>query len=96
MRDSDELIIPVGIPTDVESKPDLRALSKIHPFIWKSCCGLTVDKRLVLFLTQFIISFTIVVFSMVQLTIRDSCDNQIYIGLITTILGLFCPSPSIK
>jgi hypothetical protein len=62
---------------------------------WNSCC-LTVDKRFVVFTVQSITCLSIMVFSMVMLFFKDSCDNQIYISLISTIVGLYMPSPKIK
>ncbi len=62
---------------------------------WTSCC-LTMDKRFVVFAVQSITCLSVMIFSMVMLFFRDSCDNQIYVGLISTIIGLYMPSPKIK
>ena len=56
---------------------------------WKSCC-LTMDKRFVIFITQFCISIIILGFSMYQLLTANTCDEtQVYIGLISTIIGMY-------
>ena len=62
---------------------------------WTSCC-LTVDKRFVVFIVQSITCLSIMVFSMIMLFFKNSCDNQIYVGLISTIIGLYMPTPKIK
>ena len=61
---------------------------------WRSCC-LTVDKRFVVFATQSITCLSVMIFSMIMLFYKDSCDNQIYVGLISTIIGLYMPTPRI-
>ena len=63
---------------------------------WKSCC-LTMDKRFVIFISQFSISIIILGFSMYQLLTANTCDEtQVYIGLISTIIGIYMPQPKIK
>ena len=63
---------------------------------WKSCC-LTADKRFVVFITQFSISIIILSFSMYKLLTASTCDEtQVYIGLITMIIGVYMPQPTIK
>ena len=62
---------------------------------WRSCC-LTMDRRFLVFLVQSLICCSILVFSMIMLFYKDSCDNQIYIGLISTIIGLYMPTPRIS
>lgn len=69
----------------------------LEQYIWRSCCGLRLDKRLVLFLSQFSIAIIIIAFSLYRLHLDDSCESQqIYIGLITLIVGVFLPAPKVK
>jgi hypothetical protein len=62
---------------------------------WKSCC-LTVDKRFVIFISQFSISLSVLGFSLYRLLTVSTCDEtQIYIGLISTIIGIYMPQPKL-
>ena len=79
------------LKTAVHIKEELEE----HKNTWKSCC-LTVDKRFVVFITQALVASSILIFSMIMLFYKDSCDNQIYIGLISTIIGLYMPAPRIS
>jgi len=63
---------------------------------YKSCC-LTSDKRALQFFSQFTISVCILLFSMYMLINAEECsESQVYIGLITMIIGVYIPQPSIK
>jgi hypothetical protein len=62
---------------------------------WKSCC-LKTDKRAVSFFTQFFISILIIIFCLYQLHILDKCDSDIYMNLLTLILGTWLPQPTIN
>ena len=63
---------------------------------WTSCC-LTMDKRFVIFISQFSISLSVLGFSMYQLLTANTCDEtQVYIGLVSTIIGIYMPQPKIK
>jgi hypothetical protein len=63
--------------------------------VWKSCC-LRVDKRAITFFSQFTISLIIIIFCLGQLYILDKCDSDIYMNLLTLILGTWLPNPSMK
>ena len=63
---------------------------------WKSCC-LILDKRFVQFFTQMSVIILIIVFCIVQLVRLDDCNNQrAYVGLLTFIIGILLPQPTIK
>lgn len=63
---------------------------------WKSCC-LVMDRRFVVFITQFSISLAVLFFSMYKLLTSLTCDEtQVYIGLLTMIIGVYMPQPTIK
>jgi hypothetical protein len=69
----------------------------LEHYIWRSCCGMKLDKRVVVFTSQFIIALMIVIFSLFQLSISNDCNhNQLYTGLLTMIVGIFLPSPRVK
>ena len=63
---------------------------------YRSCC-LTSDKRALQFFSQFTICVGVLLFSMYKLINSDECEEtQVYIGLITMIIGVYIPQPSIK
>ena len=60
---------------------------------YKSCC-ISSDKRALAFFSQFTISISVLLFSFYKLINSDRCeDTQVYIGLITMIIGVYIPSP---
>lgn len=53
-----------------------------------SCCGRTVDRRLLLILINFVISVIIISFCIVELVISKTCeDKNSYLSLMTFIIG---------
>jgi len=67
----------------------------IERYMWKSCCGMLIDRRAVIFFSQLAISISIIIFCMTQLWIHhDDCDkNQLYTGILMTIVGVHLPQP---
>ena len=64
--------------------------------VWRSCC-FVADKRVIVFSSQLIIAFSVITFSFVQLARNNECEhNQLYVGLVTMIIGIFLPSPRVK
>ena len=63
---------------------------------YRSCC-LTSDKRALQFFSQFTICVGVLLFSMYKLINSEECEEtQVYIGLITMIIGIYLPNPKIK
>jgi hypothetical protein len=68
----------------------------LERYIWKSGC-FQADKRVIIFFSQFTICLMVISFSLYQLNKDDSCDHQqIYIGLLTMMVGIFLPAPRIQ
>jgi len=64
--------------------------------LWRSCC-LVTDRRMIVFFSQLIIGISVISFSFIQLAKNDECEsNQLYVGLVTMIIGIFLPSPRVK
>jgi hypothetical protein len=64
--------------------------------LWRSCC-LVTDRRMIVFFSQLIIGISVISFSFIQLARNDECEsNQLYVGLVTMIIGIFLPSPRVK
>lgn len=63
---------------------------------WNSCC-LKTDRRAVIYFSQFGLSASVVVLCIYQLLTKDDCNsNQLFLGLLTLILGVYLPSPKIR
>ena len=58
---------------------------------WKSCCGCNLDKRSVKFFSQLTISLIVVIFSLYQL--HKDKNTEIYLSLLTMILGVYVEAP---
>ena len=70
--------------------------NRVYADRWESCCGLIVDRRLVVYLGQLVSIAAIMAFCIYQLITIDSCpDKQGYMSLLTLLIGLLCPSPVI-
>ena len=65
---------------------------------WRSCCGMAVDKRILLFSCQAsisIITLTLCVYMLI--THKEDCDsNQLYSNILMMILGVWLPQPNMK
>jgi hypothetical protein len=64
---------------------------------WKSCC-FKVDKDFLKFFVQVFISLMILTLSIYKLIIMTSTneDKSLYVSLLTLILGIYTPQPTIK
>ena len=63
--------------------------------VWRSCC-FVVNKGMFKYATQCIICAMVLTFSMVQLFMGAEEDKSVYFSLISGILGLFSPGPSLE
>ena len=64
---------------------------------WKSCC-FKADKDFLKFFVQVAISLMILTLSIYKLVIMtsNSEDKSLYVSLLTLILGIYTPQPTIK
>jgi hypothetical protein len=61
---------------------------------WNTCCGKTSDRRLLQFIASLSISLLVLIFSAYQLSQHLDCaSEQVYIGLVTLIIGFWVKSP---
>lgn len=66
------------------------------PFFWRSAC-FTLDPRFTIFVCQFFISFIVLVLCVLKLIDSDTCEVQSFYGnILTTVIGLWMPSPLSK
>lgn len=63
---------------------------------WVSCCFRT-DRRAVIYFTSFSLSASVLILCIYQLLTKDDCNsNQLFLGLLTFILGVYFPNPKIS
>ena len=63
---------------------------------WRSCC-LKTDRRAVIYFTSFSLSASVLILCIYQLLTKDDCNsNQLFLGLLTFILGVYFPNPKIQ
>ena len=79
--------------TDENEKPNVDLLNNE----WKSCC-FKADKDFLKFFVQVAISFMILSLSIYKLCIItvNNDDKSLYVSLLTLILGIYTPQPTIK
>ena len=61
---------------------------------WGLCCS-SVYKSEVVFMIQIMFLFTILIFSIVQITMRAE-NLEIYFSLISSIIGILIPQPKMN
>lgn len=61
---------------------------------WTLCCS-SVYKAEVVFITQILFLFTILIFSIVQIALKAS-NLEIYFSLISSIIGILIPQPKME
>ena len=61
---------------------------------WQTCCGSKLDKRAVQFFSQLTISLMVMIFSLYQL--HREKDKEIYLSLLTMILGVYVEAPRLN
>jgi len=62
--------------------------------LWVSpCCKTPLDKRVVIYFSRLMMSCTIMIFCLYQLTVFNDCETYAkYMSLLTFIIGLNFPS----
>ena len=69
---------------------------KLAENTWRSCC-LKTDRRAVIYFSQFGLSASVVILCIYQLLTKNDCNsNQLFLGLLTLILGVYLPTPKIS
>lgn len=86
---------------DVEAQTELELERTNTPTeravrIWRSCC-LRIDRDVVQYFTKYFILIGLMAFFSVELHLSETCEqHQMYQSLLTLVLGIAIPSPSIK
>ena len=63
---------------------------------WNSCC-FKLHPQATVFFSQFSMALIVIIFCCYQLVRLDNCEAQsLYSGIITLILGIYCPSPKMR
>ena len=82
---------PVGHPVDRGNE--------FERYLWVCCCSKNrTDKRIIIYFTQFSIALILIFFCIYMLiSYPESCEsNQLYMGLLTLVIGVYLPSPKLR
>ena len=72
-----------------------KDIEKNDNIVWESCC-LKVNVHAVLYFTQLAVMLIGISFSIYQITKLSRCEDQTpYFGLLTSLIGIFLPSPKL-
>ncbi len=78
------------------SRNNKEQKDNLERYVWTSCC-FRVNKHVLIFFSQFAIGCMVICFSLYQLNKKDTCEHQqLYIGLLTMIVGVFLPQPRLQ
>ena len=78
-----------------QGEPDQVLALPVDDHLWRSCCTV-VDSRVLQFMAQALLCTLVACFCMFMLTGTKECpDQQLYSGILTMVLGIFIPNPSI-
>jgi hypothetical protein len=69
--------------------------NKVLETQWTCCSNSKIDKRCVSYFTQVIFGMVIVAFSIFKLSTGDG-DDPLYVGLLSSTIGIFLPTPKIN
>jgi hypothetical protein len=61
----------------------------------KSCC-FTMDRRVLVLSFQYVIILVAMSFSMRQLIVLDECTAEPYLALLSSLIGLVIPIPTLR
>lgn len=88
----------VDIGRTLETKNNIEQKDNLERYIWRSCCGMMIDKRVLLFSCQASISImTLILCVYMLITYQADCDsNQLYSNILMMILGVWLPQPNLK
>jgi hypothetical protein len=73
---------------------DIELENRKMDLTWRTSC-IELDRRCVIFITQTFFSLIVISFCIAKLVGPKEDDDTIYISLLTTILGIYLPSPSL-
>lgn len=74
----------------IEDKKD----KKKELILWRSCSGCLLDPRVLVFFSSLSISLGVLIFSGYKIATVEGCQqNNMYLGLLTFVLGIWLPNP---
>jgi hypothetical protein len=84
---------------DIEEQKEINNNTRSYDSTWISrCCKMNkeISKPLLKYIVQINITMILLIYSMIQLNKEDSKSRELYISIISTIIGIYLPSPSHK
>jgi hypothetical protein len=72
-----------------------KDIEKNENVVWESLC-FRINVHAVLYFTQLTVMLIAITFSIYQITNLTRCEDQTtYFGLLTSLIGIFLPSPKL-
>ena len=92
--------VRISIPSTPISPRDDRVENRVENRdgrkTWKSCC-LVIDREFTMFFVKYAILIGLLVFFAVELHFATDCsEQQLFMSMLTLIVGLAIPSPGSK
>ena len=73
-----------------------RTNSEYSKNVWRSCC-LRCDKQVVQYITKYSILVGLMFFFSYELHVSETCeDKNLFVSLLTFVIGVCCPNPRIS
>jgi hypothetical protein len=76
---------------DNDKSEPARETSTLDHHTYETCTGRTTDRRLIILSVQIFVTVCILFLCIYKLVINE--QSEIYIGLISTLIGIYLPSP---
>ena len=90
---------PTSLPSDMQRRQlehKIEIENKEQENVWQASC-IKLDRRCLIFCNQVLFGLILTGFCMTKLTRELSTEEQmVYLSLLSTVTGIFLPSPSIK
>ena len=68
---------------------------KVEDGQWTGCCSKT-DSTFLKYIVMVVICIIILFFSIIMIVIKDGVSCEVYFSMISAIMGIFAPSPSMN
>ena len=77
-----------------EDEEEEGSLTRSFSQVWK-CCGSDYPRREIVFLTQVLAVYAVVIASIYNLTVDGGGDRELWIALLSSALGYMLPCPAL-
>jgi hypothetical protein len=79
---------------DIKEKKDNPVLVDDDHTEWDICCSKS-SKAFIKYVSTVLMSVVVLIFCIIMVILHPDRDNSIYFSLISTVVGIYIPSPTI-